>query len=243
MIEIENLRAGYIQGIDILNNISTTFKDDQISSIIGPNGAGKSTLLKTIYGFANIHEGTIRYEDYDLSEYSPSEMLREVGIAYVPQERSVFPELTVHENLKLGTWTIRGDKTRTEESITEVYQQFPALQKKRNVRAGTLSGGQQRMLEIGRSLLTHPDIVFIDEPSAGLAPDLSEDVYQSINELRKQDVTVLLVDQNIRAAVEYGDELFIMDQGEVVANEPTDDMSGKIEEMVSEWISAKGEIA
>jgi branched-chain amino acid transport system ATP-binding protein len=170
-------------------------------------------------------------------------MLREVGIAYVPQERSVFPELTVHENLKLGTWTIRDDKGRTEESITDVYQQFPALQKKRNVRAGTLSGGQQRMLEIGRSLLTRPDIVFIDEPSAGLAPDLSEQVYRSINKLREQDVTVLLVDQNIRAAVEYGDELFIIEQGEIVANEPTDDMSGRIEEMVSEWISAKGEVA
>lgn len=243
MIELLDVRAGYVKGIDVLNGVSATFDENRISSIIGPNGAGKSTLLKTIYGFADLHDGSITYGDYDLTDYSPSEMLREVGIAYVPQERSVFPELSVHENLKLGTWTIRGDAERTEGAIENVYAQFPALREKRNVRAGTLSGGQQRMLEIGRSLLTDPDIVFVDEPSAGLAPDLSENVYDSIARLREQSVTVLLVDQNIRAAVEYGDDLFIMEQGQIVANEPTDDMTGEVEDLVSEWISSKGEIA
>jgi branched-chain amino acid transport system ATP-binding protein len=243
MIELDGLRAGYVKGIDVLDGVTATFESDRISSIVGPNGAGKSTLLKTIYGFADVNEGTITYDGYDLTEYSPSEMLRDVGIAYVPQERSVFPELSVHENLKLGAWTIRGDETRTEEAIGNVYGQFPALEEKRHARAGTLSGGQQRMLEIGRSLLTDPDIVFVDEPSAGLAPDLSENVYDSIDRLREQSVTVLLVDQNIRAAVEYGDDLFIMEQGQVVANEPTDDMTDEVEDLVSEWISAKGEIA
>jgi branched-chain amino acid transport system ATP-binding protein len=243
MIELEGVRSGYVKGIDVINGVSVTFKEDRISSIVGPNGAGKSTLLKTIYGFANLHEGTITYEDHDLTAYAPSEMLRDIGIAYVPQERSVFPELSVHENLKLGTWTIRDDSERTERSIENVYAQFPALEEKRQIRAGTLSGGQQRMLEIGRSLLTDPDVVFVDEPSAGLAPDLSESVYESIGRLREQNVTVLLVDQNIRAAVDYGDELFIMEQGQVVANEPTDDMTGEVEDLVGEWISAKGEIA
>jgi branched-chain amino acid transport system ATP-binding protein len=243
MIELDSVRAGYVQGIDVLNGVSATFEEDRISSIVGPNGAGKSTLLKTIYGFADLHDGTITYEDEDLTGYSPSEMLRDVGIAYVPQERSVFPELTVHENLKLGTWTIRSDEARTEAAIENVYAQFPALEEKGHARAGTLSGGQQRMLEIGRSLLTEPDVVFVDEPSAGLAPDLSESVYDSIARLREENVTVLLVDQNIRAAVQYGDDLFIMEQGEIVANEPTDDMTGEVENLVSEWISAKGEIA
>jgi len=243
MIELDDVRAGYVRGIDVLNGVSATFEEDLISSIIGPNGAGKSTLLKTIYGFADLHDGTITYRGEDMTEYSPSEMLRDAGIAYVPQERSVFPELTVHENLKLGTWTIRGDAERAEQSIKNVYEQFPALEEKRQVRAGTLSGGQQRMLEIGRSLLTDPEVVFVDEPSAGLAPDLSESVYDSIARLRAQSVTVVLVDQNIRAAVEYGDDLFIMEQGEIVANERTDDMTGEIENLVSEWISAKGEIA
>lgn len=243
MIELDGVRAGYVQGIDVLNGVSATFEEDRISSIVGPNGAGKSTLLKTIYGFADLHDGTITYEDEDLTGYSPSEMLRDVGIAYVPQERSVFPELTVHENLKLGTWTIRSDESRTAAAIENVYAQFPALEEKGHARAGTLSGGQQRMLEIGRSLLTEPDVVFVDEPSAGLAPDLSESVYDSIARLREENVTVLLVDQNIRAAVQYGDDLFIMEQGEIVANEPTDDMTGEVENLVSEWISAKGEIA
>jgi branched-chain amino acid transport system ATP-binding protein len=243
MIELDDVRAGYVRGIDVLNGVSATFEPDRISSIVGPNGAGKSTLLKTIYGFADLHDGTITYEGDDLMAYSPSEMLRDAGIAYVPQERSVFPELSVHENLKLGTWTIRDDTERTERSIENVYEQFPALEEKRRVRAGTLSGGQQRMLEIGRSLLTDPDVVFVDEPSAGLAPDLSENVYDSIARLRAQSVTVILVDQNIRAAVEYGDDLFIMEQGEIVVNEPTDDMTGEVENLVSEWISAKGEVA
>jgi branched-chain amino acid transport system ATP-binding protein len=243
MIELDDVRAGYVRGIDVLNGVSATFEPDRISSIVGPNGAGKSTLLKTIYGFADLHDGTITYEGDDLTAYSPSEMLRDAGIAYVPQERSVFPELSVHENLKLGTWTIRDDTERTERSIENVYEQFPALEEKRRVRAGTLSGGQQRMLEIGRSLLTDPDVVFVDEPSAGLAPDLSENVYDSIARLRAQSVTVILVDQNIRAAVEYGDDLFIMEQGEIVVNEPTDDMTGEVENLVSEWISAKGEVA
>ncbi|PSQ07206.1 ABC transporter ATP-binding protein [Halobacteriales archaeon QS_5_70_15] len=243
MIELDDVRAGYVRGIDVLNGVSATFEPDRISSIVGPNGAGKSTLLKTIYGFADLHDGTITYEGDDLTAYSPSEMLRDAGIAYVPQERSVFPELSVHENLKLGTWTIRDDTKRTERSIENVYEQFPALEEKRRVRAGTLSGGQQRMLEIGRSLLTDPDVVFVDEPSAGLAPDLSENVYDSIARLRAQSVTVILVDQNIRAAVEYGDDLFIMEQGEIVVNEPTDDMTGEVENLVSEWISAKGEVA
>lgn len=243
MIELDSVRAGYVQGIDVLDGVSATFEPDRISSIVGPNGAGKSTLLKTIYGFADVHEGTITYDGRDLTAYSPSEMLREVGIAYVPQERSVFPELSVHENLKLGTWTIRDDAERTERAIADVYDQFPALEEKRRIRAGTLSGGQQRMLEIGRSLLTDPAIVFVDEPSAGLAPGLSETVYDSITRLRERDVTVLLVDQNIRAAVEYGDDLFIMEQGEIVADEPTDDMTDEVEDLVGEWISAKGEIA
>jgi len=243
MIRIEDLKAGYVPGINVLRGISVELTDDQITSIIGPNGAGKSTLLKTIYGFVNHSTGTVTYNGVNLQNYSPPELLREIGIAYIPQERSVFPEMTVHENLELGAWTIRKDDERTSEAIEHVYDQFPALDKKRRAHAGTMSGGQQRMLEIGRSLITEPETVLIDEPSAGLAPDLSEDVYNAVENLYQEGTTVILVDQNIRAAVDYGHELIIMEQGKITEQEKTEEMTDRVKSLVSDWISAKGEIA
>lgn len=243
MIEVDSLRAGYVPGIDILNGCTATFEEGNISSIIGPNGAGKSTLLKTLYGFVDPHQGTIQYRGEDLTKYDPTEMINECGIAYIPQERSVFPDLTIQENFELGAWVIRKDAERTQERIEAAFDEFPALKAKRHQRAGALSGGQQRMLEVARSLITDPDVVLIDEPSVGLAPDLTRGVYDSIHKLREQGVTIMLVDQNIEAAVKYGDELFILERGEIVTNEPTTEMTEDIEALVSEWISAKGGVA
>lgn len=239
MIEVDSVRAGYVPGIDILNDLSAAFPENRISSIVGPNGAGKSTLLKTIYGFLDPSRGTITYDGTDLTRYSPSEMISEMGFAYIPQERSVFPDLTVHENLQLGAWTIRGQDERVEGAIEDVYDEFPALDEKRRERAGTMSGGQQRMLEIGRSLVTDPDVVLIDEPSVGLAPKLAADVYESVEQLRDLGVTILLVDQNVRAAVEYGDELFVLERGEVSLQGDADELDDEIGNLISEWISTE----
>jgi branched-chain amino acid transport system ATP-binding protein len=237
MITVNDIRAGYVPGIDIINELTAEFETNQISSIIGPNGAGKSTLLKTIYGFLTPHQGEILYNGQDITDYNPSEMIREIGFAYIPQERSVFPDLTVRENLELGAWTIRDDSARVEEVIDDVFDEFPALAEKRYERAGTMSGGQQRMLEIGRSLVTDPDVVLIDEPSVGLAPKLAADVYKSIEQLRDRGVTIILIDQNVRAAVEYGDALFVLERGEVELSGDAEQMDDELEDLISSWIS------
>jgi branched-chain amino acid transport system ATP-binding protein len=240
VIEVRDVRAGYVPGVDIIQGLSATFPEGEISSIIGPNGAGKSTLLKTIFGFLFPHEGSVTYDGTDITRIQPSDMIETVGFSYIPQERSVFPDLTVRENLELGAWTFRKDGDRVETAIETVYDEFPALSDKRHDRAGTMSGGQQRMLEIGRSLIPDPDVVLVDEPSAGLAPDLASDVYRSIRGLRENDITVLLVDQNVEAAVDCGDELFILDQSTVRSQARTDEMDSDIDDIVSEWISMEG---
>jgi len=240
MIEVQNVRAGYVSGVDILQGLTATFQEGQISSIIGPNGAGKSTLLKTIFGFVLPHEGSITYNRTDITEIEPSEMIETVGFSYIPQERSVFPDLTVRENLELGAWTIRKDAERVETAIENACDEFPALAEKRSKRAGTMSGGQQRMLEIARSMVTDPDVVLVDEPSAGLAPDLAQNVYRSLSQLPENGITVLLVDQNVEAAANYGDELFILEQGTVSEHTRADEMDTGVDDIVSEWISQEG---
>lgn len=239
MIKIRSVRAGYVPGIDIINDLSASFEENKISSIIGPNGAGKSTLLKTIYGFVKPNQGRIEYNGETITGKDPSTMIRDVGFAYIPQERSVFPDLTVEENLELGAWTIRNDDARVDGAIDDVYEQFPDLRMKRDRRAGTMSGGQQRMLEIGRSLVTDPDVVLIDEPSTGLAPKLATDVYDSIEQLKERGVTVILVDQNVKAAVEYGDHLFVLERGEVAAEGDSERMDSEIRSVISDWISTE----
>lgn len=242
MLVVDSVRAGYVPGIDILNGISTTFEDEKITAVIGPNGAGKSTLLKTIFGFLAPSEGRIELDGADLTGYEPREMLSEVGLAYIPQERSVFPDLTVRDNLLLGGWTIRDDRERLDAALEDVYDEFPALNEKRDERAGTLSGGQQRMIEIGRSLITDPDVVLVDEPSVGLAPNLAMDVYDSITQLREAGVTVVLVDQNISAAIENSDRLVVLQNGRVAESGDSEEMQEDIESLVSEWISTEANV-
>lgn len=239
MIQINSVQAGYVPGIDIINDLTATFEENQITSIIGPNGAGKSTLLKTIYGFVKPHQGWIEYKGDQITQKDPSTMISDIGFAYIPQERSIFPDLTVRENLQLGAWTIRKDDERVEEAIQDVYEEFPALEMKQNDRAGTMSGGQQRMLEIGRSLVTDPEVVLIDEPSVGLAPKLATDVYESIHQLKERGVTIILVDQNVKAAVEHSDYLFVLERGEVAAEGDSENMNDEIRDLISSWISTE----
>jgi len=164
-------------------------------------------------------------------------MLTELGIAYIPQERSVFPDMTVQENLELGTWAIRNDRSHAERAIQGVYEDFPVLEEKRDERAESMSGGQQRMLELGRSLLVDPEVVLVDEPTVGLAPVIASDIYDAIVDLRTSGITVLLVDQNVRPAVEVADEIFILERGEVAISGNREDVSAEIESIISGWIS------
>lgn len=230
-LEARNIVAGYSEDIDILLDVSMYAEDGKITCMIGPNGVGKSTLLKTIYGFLEPKKGKICYNGNDVTNEKPYNMLR-MGISYIPQLRSVFPYLTVEDNLKLGGWIFRGDAEKVKEGIEEVYGRFPVLMKKRKSRAGMLSGGEQRMLEIGRTLIVKPKIMLVDEPSAGLAPKLVTEVYNRLNELREEGMTILLVDQNIRKAVEYSNYVYVLELGKVKLEGVREEFEDKLDDII-----------
>ncbi|HYC14352.1 MAG TPA: ATP-binding cassette domain-containing protein, partial [Stellaceae bacterium] len=167
ILAVEQIRAAYQSGIDILQDLSLTVPEQSLTLVIGPNGAGKSTLLRAIFGFLKPHAGAIRFRGEAIEALEPSE-IKSRGISYVPQEINTFPYLTVEENLRMGGWTFRRDKARLKHQVERVYEIFPALASRRRVRAGELSGGQGRMLSVAREIMTEPVLMLVDEPTAGL---------------------------------------------------------------------------
>src|SRR5215470_10547131 len=214
LLEVEEVTVGYVAGIDILAGISLRVEAGSVTGIIGPNGAGKSTLLKTIFGFLHPKRGRIALDGRDIGSMPPHEIKR-LGISYVPQGANIFPQLTVEENLLLGAWVIRADKPRVAERLERAYAAFPRLRERRLRRATTLSGGEAKMLSLAKELVTEPTLLLVDEPSAGLAPRIVEQVYAQLLAVRDQGVTILLVDQNINKAVQVSDYLYMIERGEV----------------------------
>jgi len=213
-LEIRDLYSGY-GPVEILHGISLVAKEKHITGIVGPNGAGKSTLFKTIVGFLPPKEGgSVIFKGEDITGLKPEQIIRK-GIAYVPQEKSVFSHLTVLENLKMGAYIVK-DPQRVEEGIKEVFERFPHLEEQKTRRARTLSGGQQRMLELGRSFLIQPTLLLLDELSLGLEPKLVESMYTTIQELRKEGVTVLVVEHNVRKILDLIDHGYVIDLGKTV---------------------------
>jgi ABC-type branched-subunit amino acid transport system ATPase component len=213
-LELEHVAAGYVEGIDILGDITLKVEPGSITGVIGPNGAGKSTLLKTIFGFLHPRRGSIRFDGRAIAALAPYEIKR-LGISYVPQGANIFPQLTVEENLQLGGWVIRRDGKRVAGRLEGAYTAFPRLREKRRRRATTLSGGEAKMLSLAKELVTEPTLLLVDEPSAGLAPRIVEQVYAQLLAVRDQGVTILLVDQNINKAVQVSDYLYMIERGEV----------------------------
>lgn len=213
-LELEHVAAGYVEGIDILGDITLKVEPGSITGVIGPNGAGKSTLLKTIFGFLHPRRGAIRFDGGTINALAPYEIKR-LGISYVPQGANIFPQLTVEENLQLGGWVIRRDGKRVAGRLEGAYTAFPRLREKRRRRATTLSGGEAKMLSLAKELVTEPTLLLVDEPSAGLAPRIVEQVYAQLLAVRDQGVTILLVDQNINKAVHVSDYLYMIERGEV----------------------------
>ncbi|MDQ7034510.1 MAG: ABC transporter ATP-binding protein [Anaerolineae bacterium] len=202
-----------MQTLHILRGLNLQAETGKITTILGANGVGKSTLLKAIYGFLKPHSGEIIFKDSDVIGIRTHELIS-LGISYIPQQPGVFQHMTVEENLMMGAWTFRDDKERMSEKIEENYQRFPILREKRKENAGNLSGGQQRMVEIGRTLMTDPQLILVDEPTAGLAKLLSEEVYRMLTDLRDRDgLTILLVDQEIRQALKIADYVYVLDLG------------------------------
>lgn len=230
-LAIEHLVAGYVEGIDILADVTLRVEPGTITGVIGPNGAGKSTLLKTIFGFLHPKSGQISLDGRDIHALAPHEIKR-LGISYVPQGPNIFPQLTVEENLLLGAWVIRADKARVAERLERAYAAFPRLRERQHRRATTLSGGEAKMLSLAKELVTEPTLLLVDEPSAGLAPRIVEQVYARLLEVRGQGVTILLVDQNINKAVHVSDYLYMLERGQVRREGPRRDFADQLREIV-----------
>lgn len=211
MLELKDLYGGYGK-ITILNGTSFSIPKGSITTVIGPNGAGKSTVFKAIFGLLNIHSGQILLDGEDTTRKKPAEMIAR-GVTYVPQGRNVVPQLSVYHNLELGGITAK-DQTRVKARMEEVMDQFPMLRQRRNQKAIELSGGQQKQLEIARSLLLDPKLILIDEPSIGLSPNLVQEVFQTLIRLRDQGVTILMVEQNAKAALAMSDYGLVLELGQ-----------------------------
>ena len=213
MLKIENLHVSY-GGIKALRGISLEVPDGKIVTLIGANGAGKSTTLRTISGLVKADSGSITYDGQELLG-KPINKILEAGIAQSPEGRRVFANLTVLENLKAGAY-LRKDKAGIEKDIKWVYELFPRLEERNWQLAGTLSGGEQQMLAMGRALMSHPKLLMLDEPSMGLAPLLVEQIFDIIRQLHADGTTILLVEQNAQAALAVADRGYVLETGRIV---------------------------
>ena len=213
MLEVENLSAGYSL-IQILWDVSFNIKEKEIVSIIGPNGAGKTTLVKTIMGLLPAKSGTIKFKGEHIEKLPPYEIVKK-KISLIPEGRDIFPKLTVEENMLLGAYTLK-DKQQVKETQERIYQIFPVLQKKKKVLAQTLSGGEQQMLVIGRSLMSNPKLLILDEPSLGLAPIIVAKVLDTLRQINEEGVAILLVEQNIRDSLNIADRGYVLEEGKII---------------------------
>ncbi|MBV2182710.1 MAG: ABC transporter ATP-binding protein [Castellaniella sp.] len=237
----EDLVAGYTQDIDILRGLSASIWRGRISCVVGPNGTGKSTLLKALFGFLRPSEGRILLDGRDITGSAPHQMLS-LGVAYLPQRPSLFPHLTVESNLRLGLWHARLKKAEILDRMERVFERFPAVRAKRHQMAGQLSGGQQRQVEIARSLMADPSVYLIDEPTAGIDPQTSESIYEIVAGLAHElDKAVLLVDQDIRSALEITDYVYVVKTGAIAAQGPREEFGGDTDALVARWLYASGE--
>ena len=212
MLKINDLHVSY-GGITALRGIDLDVPDGKIVTLIGANGAGKSTTLRTISGLVKAESGSITYQDQELIG-KPINKILEVGIALVPEGRRVFADLTVLENLKIGAY-LRHDKSEIEKDIKWIYELFPRLEERNWQVAGTLSGGEQQMLAVGRGLMSRPKVMMLDEPSLGLAPLVVQDIFKIIQEINRQGVTVLLVEQNANMALKIADWAYVLETGRI----------------------------
>lgn len=213
MLEIKDIEV-YYGMIQAIKGISFEVNQGEVIALIGANGAGKTTILHTITGLLSPKCGSVVFEGKDITKL-PAHKIVSLGMAHVPEGRRVFAELTVYENLKMGAYT-RKDKGEVEETLANVYQRFPRLKERKNQLAGTLSGGEQQMLAMGRALMSHPKIIVMDEPSMGLSPILVNQIFDIIEEVSKSGTTVLLVEQNAKKALAIADRAYVLETGKII---------------------------
>ena len=210
MLEVKDLCVNY-GAVQALNGISLTVNDGEIVSLIGANGAGKTTTLRTITGLEKAASGSIVFDGHDLIKTTPSKIIT-LKLAHVPEGRHIFPQMTVAENLEMGAYA---DKTAMAKTMVEVYTRFPRLSERRRQLAGTLSGGEQQMLAVGRALMARPKMILMDEPSMGLSPLLVQEIFDIIQEVNKAGITVLLVEQNAKMALSISDRAYVLETGTI----------------------------
>lgn len=212
MLEVKDLEVHY-GVIKAIKGISFEVKEGEVIALIGANGAGKTTVLHTISGLLTPSKGSVSFEGKDITKV-PAYKIVSLGMAHVPEGRRVFAQLTVLENLKLGAYT-RKDKNEMEETLNMVYERFPRLKERKNQVAGTLSGGEQQMLAMGRALMSHPKLILMDEPSMGLSPILVEEIFKIIRDISASGTTVLLVEQNAKKALAIADRAYVLETGNI----------------------------
>lgn len=205
----EAMAGGYGKGANILNGCTIAAEKGQIAVIVGPNGAGKSTAMKAIFGMLDLRQGSVRLNGEDITRLTPQARVAK-GMAFVPQVRNIFPSMTVEENLEMGAFLRRDDISGT---IEQVYGLFPILRDKRRQPAGELSGGQRQQVAVGRALMTQPSVLMLDEPTAGVSPIVMDELFDRIIEVARQGITILMVEQNARQALEIADKGYVLVQG------------------------------
>ena len=219
-IEFDNVVAGY-KDFMILNNLSFKAETGTVTLLIGPNGAGKSTVLKTLFGLLKPRQGRILLDGQEIAGTSPRDLLAK-GIAFVPQGRNLFGQLSVLENLELGGITIGIDETR--KRIPEILDRFPRIKERLHSKASSLSGGEQKQLEVGRALLLRPKVLLIDEPSIGLSPQVVQGVFVLLRDLVAQGTTILMVEQNVKSALKHSDTAIALESGRLVLQKPASEI-------------------
>jgi branched-chain amino acid transport system ATP-binding protein len=227
LLELTNVHS-YYGHIHALKGISLHVNEGEIVTLIGANGAGKSTTLRTISGLLHAKEGAVKLEGKDITHLEPH-LVVSAGVGHVPEGRGIFPKLTVRENLEIGAYTV-DNQSKNDERMKEVFELFPRLKERVDQHGGTLSGGEQQMLAIGRGLMLHPRILMLDEPSMGLAPVLVELIFSIINRLNKGGTTILLVEQNARMALAIADRGYVLQTGGIVLTDTAEKL--KKNEMV-----------
>ncbi len=235
-LRAENLHAGYVADIDILRGLTVEARSHQLTTVIGANGVGKSTLLKCIVGQLRPHIGAISYDGKDITGIRSNQLVR-LGIAYIAQRHNLFPHLTVRENLEMGAWTFRRDRRRVATAIERAFEEAPILLEFRQRKAGDLSGGQQRLLEIQRALLSDPKLLLIDEPTVGLDPKMAALIYGHLRKLSTEDGrTILMVDQNVIAGTSVADYIYVLELGTNKLEGSKSDFDSKYRDSISEWL-------
>ncbi len=235
ILEAKEIEVSYYGDISILQGVSISAEISKITAIIGPNGAGKSTLLKTLCGFLNPKKGKVFLRGQEITGFQPHKLMG-MGLSYIPQYNSLFPDLTVKENLELGAWTFRKDRKRIRDGIEKVYQRYPFLKEKASTKTIKLSGGQQRILEIGRTLMGSPEVLLLDEITAMIAPKVAKEIYQDIENLSKEKMTIVMVDQNVRQVIEISDFIFILELGKNKVNGSKEEFSGRLKDIIQDWL-------